>query len=175
LTGGLIAGVLVCALGLARSPQLVSFAPAAQTAQARLMTPSMDLRAVDAARIVQVQSAMLAPEQMVKAIMPSQQLASTAVARPVQRSATLRNVRRRPVQSRQAWIMMTTWTESEAGTQMVLTVAQTGIAQGDQAQPTPRTQERQGRENQLVDRPVRINRVSYAAVPFGNGWLIIQI
>jgi hypothetical protein len=34
---------------------------------------------------------------------------------------------------------------------------------------------KQGGIKQPVEKQIRINRVSYAAVPFGNGWLIIQI
>jgi hypothetical protein len=58
---------------------------------------------------------------------------------------------------------------------MVLTVAQTSQIQGDRTQQSPRAQEKQGPRNQSAQRQVRINRVSYAAVPFGNGWLIIEI
>jgi beta-lactamase regulating signal transducer with metallopeptidase domain len=170
LTGSLVAGVLVCALGLARSPQLVSFRSDAQPQQARFAAPSVDLRA---GNFVQGRSALSATHaQMVKAIMPSSQVEPIAKAKPVQKNATLRNVRRRPAQSRQAWVMMTTWSDSEAGARMVFTVAQMKQSEGDQTQ--------QGSKSptvpkQPVERQLRINRVSYAAVPFGNGWLIIQI
>jgi beta-lactamase regulating signal transducer with metallopeptidase domain len=176
LTGSLVAGVLVCAFGLARSPQLVSFAPAAQLEQAHLAAPTIGLRAVNAEYFGRAQSALTAAHaQMVKAIMPSPQIDTTATAKPVQKSAALRNVRRRPAQSRQAWVVMTAWTENEAGARMVLTVAQTSRIQGGQTQQAPRTQDIQGLENQNMQRQIRTNRVSYAAVPFGNGWLLIQI
>lgn len=172
-TGSLIAGVLVCALGLSRSPQLVSFAPVAQPEQAQIAAPLMNLRAVNAEQFSQSQSALPAVHaQMVKAIMPSTQLETTATAKPVQRSAALRNVRRRPAQSQQAWVVMTAWSESEAGAQMVFTVAQMNRAEGDQTQQGSKSP---SVSKQPVERPLRINRVSYAAVPFGNGWLIIQI
>jgi hypothetical protein len=172
-TGSLIAGVLVCALGLSRSPQLVSFAPVAQPEQAQIAAPLMNLRAVNAEQFSQSQSALPAVHaQMVKAIMPSTQLETTATAKPVQRSAALRNVRRRPAQSQQAWVVMTAWSESEAGAQMVFTVAQMNRVEGDQTQQGSKSP---SVSKQPVERPLRINRVSYAAVPFGNGWLIIQI
>jgi len=176
LTASLTAGVLVCAFGLAHSPQLVSFAPAAQSQQAQLVAPFMNLRAVNAEYFGQAQSASTAAHvQMVKAIMPSTQLQSTATAKPVQRGAALRSVRRHPAQSRQAWVVMTAWSGNEAGAQMVFTVAQTSRIQSDQTQQAPRAQDKQGLENQNAQRQVRIKRVSYAAVPFGNGWLIIEI
>jgi len=175
LTGSLVAGVMVCALGLARCPQLVSFAPAAQSTQATLITAASALRAVNAERSGPGQLGISAHAQMVNAIMPRDEIQSAAAAKPVRRNAVLRSVRRRPAQSKQAWVMMTTWTESEAGAQMVLTVAQTSRMQGDQTQQPSRAQGKQGLENPIVERQVRTNRVSYAAVPFGNGWLIIEI
>ncbi|MGO9339140.1 MAG: M56 family metallopeptidase [Terracidiphilus sp.] len=175
LTGSLIAGVLVCAVGLARSPQLVSFGPSAQPTQAQLLAPTPNLRSVNAERFGAGQSGLPAHAEMVKAIMPQHRNPSMTVAKPMQKSATLRSTRPRPVQRQQAWVVMTAWTESEAGAQMVLTVAQTSRTQGDQTEQAPRAQDKQGPENQMVQRQIRINRVSYAAVPFGNGWLIIQI
>jgi beta-lactamase regulating signal transducer with metallopeptidase domain len=170
LTGSLIAGVLVCAVGLARSPQLVSFAPVAQPEQAQIVAPLMNLRADNS---VQGQSAMTAARaQMVKAITPSPQLQPVAIAKPAQKNAALRSVRQRPAQSQRAWVVMTTWSESEAGAQMVLTVAQMNRAESDQTQQGSKSP---SVSKQPVERQRIINRVSYAAVPFGNGWLFIQI
>jgi hypothetical protein len=164
---------MVCALGLSRSPQLVSFVSPEQLSQAESPMPAPSLRAVDAERFGAGPLGIHA--QLVKTIMPQQPVQSTAAAKPMQKSATVRSARRRPVQSQQAWVMMTTWTESEAGAQMVFTVARTSRTRDDQTQQAGRRQSGQGPENQVVNRQVRINRVSYAAVPFGNGWLIIQI
>jgi beta-lactamase regulating signal transducer with metallopeptidase domain len=170
LTGSLSAGVLVCALALAHSPQLVSFAPAAQPQQALLAGPFMNLRAGNPDQAQPAAPA--AHAQMVKAIMPSPQLQPAPAAKPVERNAALRSVRRRPAPGRQTWVVMTTWSESEAGAQMVFTVAQMNRADGDQTQQGSKSP---SVSKQPVERQLRINRVSYAAVPFGNGWLIIQI
>jgi hypothetical protein len=132
---------------------------------------------------------------MVKAMMPQQPLLTTAIAKPVQRKAVLRSVRRQSAPTQQAWLVMTTWTASETGAQLVLTVAQTARPLEDQTQEARRVHdnqslenqslenqglenqglENQGPESQMMDRQVRSRRVSYAAVRFGNGWLIIQI
>jgi beta-lactamase regulating signal transducer with metallopeptidase domain len=172
LTGSLIVGLLVCAFALARSPQLVSFVSPAQSAQAHLAVPASDLRTANAGHFGPGQSALLARAQMVKAIMPQPRLQPTSAVKPVETSAALRSVRRHPAQSQQAWVMMTTWTESEAGAQMVFTVAQMNRAESDQSQQGSKSQ---SVSKQPVEKQLRINRVSYAAVPFGNGWLIIQI
>jgi len=175
LTGSLSAAVLVCALGLSRSPQMVSFVPFAQFQQARLAAPTIGGRAANGEDFGQKQSGFSTHAEMVKAVMPLPQIQPATIAKPLQRSATLRTVRRPPSPSRQTWVMMTTWTENETGARMVLTVAQTSQIQGDRTQQSPRAQEKQGPRNQSAQRQVRINRVSYAAVPFGNGWLIIEI
>jgi hypothetical protein len=70
---------------------------------------------------------------------------------------------------------MTAWTEGETGARMVLTVAQTNQMQSDPTQQDSVATGKQGGIKQPVEKQIRINRVSYAAVPFGNGWLIIQI
>jgi hypothetical protein len=195
LTGSLIAGVAVCAIFLAHSPRLVSFAPLAQSTEAQLLTPASNLRAVNAGHFEAGQSALPAHAQMVKAMMPQQPLLTTAIAKPVQRKAVLRSVRRQSAPTQQAWLVMTTWTASETGAQLVLTVAQTARPLEDQTQEARRVHdnqslenqslenqglenqglENQGPESQMMDRQVRSRRVSYAAVRFGNGWLIIQI
>jgi beta-lactamase regulating signal transducer with metallopeptidase domain len=175
LTGGLVFGVMLCALCLARSPQLVSFVSPMPSAQAHLIAPAVNPGSASAERFGTRQSGLPAHAEMVKAIMPQRQIPSTAATKPVRRNAELRTERQRPVQSRQAWVVMTAWTEGETGARMVLTVAQTNQMQSDPTQQDSVATGKQGGIKQPVEKQIRINRVSYAAVPFGNGWLIIQI
>ena len=76
---------------------------------------------------------------------------------------------------------MTAWNDTDLAPSLVLTVAQ--VPENRQSQPTSNSAGRQqinqgARKNPVDDRmiidPQQV-RPTYAAVPFGNGWLLIQI
>jgi beta-lactamase regulating signal transducer with metallopeptidase domain len=149
LTGSLTLAGLLCAIALARSPQLVSFASPApsSSAQAGLLQPP-NFRATNLEQPG-------AHAQLVKAVMSPSPLQSTSAAKPTdtatpaRRNAALRSARRHYVAPQQAWVVMTEWTDTEAAPHVVFTVEQ-----GDRNS---------------------VKRASYAAVPLANGWLFIQI
>lgn len=189
LTSGLIAGVLAGGLGLSRSPQVVSFTAPAASEDAAIV-PAGHFRAVNAVRLVPQ-----AHEQLLKAEMPAAprepsgrepsghepggQIGSgmaigavnpSGAARPATvRHAVQRQPRRGPVESRQAWLLMTEWSGDEVSQRVVFTVAHTG-----------RNADRDGHaiekniDQEKLKQP-QIRRVTYAAVPLIDGWLIIQI
>jgi Zn-dependent protease with chaperone function len=147
-TGSLTFAGLLCAVALARSPQLVSFTqPVTLSAQADLL-PHPDFPATNRENLG-------AHAQFVKAVMPQRTLqpasatAITGTTNPSRRNAALRSPRRHYAQQHQAWVVMTEWTDMYAAPQLVLTVSH-----GDRNS---------------------VKRTSYAAVPLANGWLFIQI
>jgi len=159
LTAFLVAGVLAGGAALARSPRLVSFAPAAQaTAQAQLL-PAAELRAMNPE-----QSGVTA--QMVKAVAPPRALESNSAAKPVRRNAVLRSARKPAVEQQQTWVVMTEWSDSEAAPRVVFTVERRvrfyPIQSPDQIQDWSPDQS-------------QANQPRYAAVPLQNGWLIVEI
>jgi beta-lactamase regulating signal transducer with metallopeptidase domain len=150
MTGSLTLAGLLCAIALARSPQLVSFVPpASRTTQADLL-PSPAIRE---ANLQEANPSTHA--QLVKAVMPQTPLRSTSPAKsadtanPALRDVALRSPRRHSAAPQQAWLVMTEWTDFDAAPHVVLTVAQ--------------------RDKNSV------KRTSYAAVPVANGWLFIEI
>jgi len=168
LTGSVIAGVLVCAAGLARSPQLVGFADPHAQAMVQLL-PSADIRG---AALVQTQlPASIRPPraEMIKAEMPGavtpvRPLAASTnsvadQAKPVARNAVLRSYRRRIVEQQQAWVVMTDWRDADGFPQLVLAVEQTNGSSS-----------RSGKNG-----GTQVKRVSYAAVPIPDGWLLVEI
>ncbi len=166
-TTGLIVGALGCAIGLARSPQLVSFAPAALSAQ-QLQAASE----LGQANLQDMSRALGGKPQLMKAVMP-QRPASAAypvhatyklqsLSQAMRASAPKHIARHRPAieqaqistqnldqaeaQTQSTWIVLTEWTDAEAlPARMVFAISQQGL------------------------------RPSYAAVPVPNGWLIVQI
>jgi beta-lactamase regulating signal transducer with metallopeptidase domain len=155
-TGSLTLAGLLCAVALARSPQLVSFTsqaplPVPPSAQAELL-PHPNFQATNPENLG-------ARAQLVKAVMPQRPLqpasatATTGTTNPPRntsrKNVMLRSSKRHYAQPQQAWVVMTEWTDEEAAPHLVLTVAQ-------------------GNRNS-------VNRASYAAVPLANGWLFIQI
>jgi beta-lactamase regulating signal transducer with metallopeptidase domain len=147
-TGSLTLAGLLCAVALARSPQLVSFTqPVTSSAQADLL-PHQDFQAANRENLG-------ARGQLVKAVMsqrtlqPASANATTSTTNPPRKNAALRSSKRHYAQPQQAWVVMTEWTDDEAAPHLVLTVEQ-----GDRNS---------------------VRRASYAAVPLANGWLFIQI
>jgi beta-lactamase regulating signal transducer with metallopeptidase domain len=159
LTGSVIAGVLACAAGLARSPQLVGFASAQANAVAQAL-PTSEFRGT-----VVAQTGFQSHAQMIKAVMPQRPLQDASPTKPanspkpVERNAALHASRRHFAAQQQAWIVMTDWSDPDALPQLVLTVAQTSRSSQHRGQ---------GKNAQIY-------RVSYAAVPIPDGWLIVQI
>jgi beta-lactamase regulating signal transducer with metallopeptidase domain len=172
LTGSLIAAVMACAIGLARSPQLVSFAPSGPSepsAQFTAQGPQLqgDLREANTERFGPEHSG--AHALMVKAVMPQGAPESTSGTKPVRRMAVTRSAKRQNAVRQQAWIVMTGWSDMDMAPQLIFTVAQ---STGTSRNQTPlngasidRTPLNQNGEN----------RPRYAAIPLPNGWLIIQI
>jgi beta-lactamase regulating signal transducer with metallopeptidase domain len=150
MTGSLIAVVLVCAVALGRSPQLVGFSLPSQTMAQTDVLPQPDLREAGPAQFG-------ASAKLVKAVMPehSVRLASlrpTSAAKPHRRTAVLKEATRQsPAARPQAWIVMTEWSETvtDNSPRLVFTV--------ERAVRTPATQP------------------AYAAVPIPYGWLIVEI
>jgi beta-lactamase regulating signal transducer with metallopeptidase domain len=155
LTGALMAAVLACGAELARSPQLVSFVPQEQrTAQAQ---PPRDLVAgtVRGDRMPGLKA------EMVKAVMPAGS-AQRVGSRPLKANAVLRRPKQRPAAERQAWVVMTEWSDADVMPQLVFTV-----------QREVRLGPEQSAETDAARR--QTSQPRFAAVPFANGWLIVQI
>jgi len=142
VTAGLILGLLGSAIALARSPQLLSFSPLAQsTALARATLP-LNPSGVNF-RQTNLREQEGSPE-LVKAVMPQRPFQSASTAKPVRSNARKHGVRRPDAQVQQTWVVLTEWSDTEAPPHLVFAVA-------------------------------RSYRVTYAAVPIANGWLIVQI
>jgi beta-lactamase regulating signal transducer with metallopeptidase domain len=144
VTGSLLAGVLGGAIALTYAPQIVSFGPGAraQSAEQARSVVSVDLREAGyrKASLRDSEGRM----QLVKAVMAQRPVPSAFPARLGQSKAVRRTVRRALPQSRQAWIVLTDWSDAQVPPQLVLAVAPG-------------------------------SRVSYAALPIPEGWLIVQI
>lgn len=180
LTSSLMVGVVGCALGLSRSPQVVSFSVPEASEQALLQAPSVG--ASNAA-----QRGFEAHPQLVNAVMPERtsqgaflHAGTGEVRKPAARPVSLRNVRRKRPSPAQAWVLMTAWNDADLAPSVVLTVAQVD-PQGHQDQMVKRGS--QGNQasgkrfagDRMAVEPGEPNRATFAAVPFGNGWLLIQI
>jgi len=117
VTASLLLGVLGGAITLARSPQLVSFAPLAQaTVQAWSVLPAgpgeTDLRQFGGS------------PQLVKAVMPQRPVLSAYTAKPLRSNARKQSVRRRYAQSEQEWVVLAAWSDNETPPHQVYAVAQ---------------------------------------------------
>jgi beta-lactamase regulating signal transducer with metallopeptidase domain len=168
LTGSVIVGVMACAVGLARSPQLVGFAEPHAQAMAQL-PPSTDIRAAAVAKTQLPASVQPAHAEMIKAVMPWEEMPGRPLAaatnkiadqaKPVARNAALRSHRRHNVEQQQAWVVMTNWSDADGFPQLVLAVEQTNGSSS-----------RSGKSGSA-----QVKRASYAAVPFADGWLLVEI
>ncbi len=118
LTGSLILGVLVGAIALARSPQLVGFAPRAQsTIQARFM-PATGHHEV---RVRESNGSPL----LVKAIMPPRPLQTSYISNHPRLVAAKRHVRRPLAHPNQtAWVVLTEWEDAGPPPRLVFTITQ---------------------------------------------------
>jgi hypothetical protein len=154
VTAMLTLGVVGGAMALARSPQLVSFAPAATlepgpTAGSALGSGSapagvlgaMNLRASAGAppRLVEAKAIMPEAAPLMKAQRPAEAARATRLTR-----ARARKPSPKYDVGQENWVVMTEWTDVELPPRAVVTV--------------------------------KLNRQGvYAAVPFADGWLIVQI
>jgi Zn-dependent protease with chaperone function len=162
VTAGLILVVLGGVISLARSPQLISFAPAALPmlqARASVQAPApqpASLREVNLPALRESAGAQ-AQIHLVKAVMPERPFQSPHKARPVRSDTAVRRRSPRPqyaesprefVDSRQEFVVLTEWTDADRPPRVVFAVL-----------------------------PVRqANQESrFAAVATPNGWLIVQI
>jgi beta-lactamase regulating signal transducer with metallopeptidase domain len=119
LTGGLVVGVLAGAVGLAHSPQLVSFAPLPKSTLEARSVPPTDFR--DAS----VRGFAPSPT-LVKAVVEQRPLQSARVSTHRRAVAAKRNVSPRPapIESQQQWFVLTQWTEAEPPPRVVIAVDQ---------------------------------------------------
>jgi hypothetical protein len=116
LTGSLLLSVLAAAIGLARSPQIVSFAPQAQSTMKAQSISSQDFREMSA----QVFGG--APT-LVKAVMPERRIQTTYASNHKSNKTTKRNLRRsQVVPSRKAWVVLTDWQDTEPPAHLMITV-----------------------------------------------------
>lgn len=145
---GLVAGALGCAIALARSPQLVSFAPVVDSALQAQSLPSASLRS---ARFDQMEAA----PQLVKAVMPARPAALKVTSKPMHKDAFKRAVARPQIAPvPQQYLVLTEW--HSTGWEST---------EWQSMDTTP----------QLVIAVDRVTRSSYAAVRTPDGWLIVQI
>jgi beta-lactamase regulating signal transducer with metallopeptidase domain len=192
LTGGIMAAVVACAAGLARTPQLVGFSEPEPTIAQSL--PISDLPGAAGSHFG-------ASAQLVKAVMPptrrSPSLPNSVTPKPgsapklIQKNIPVGRGEHSRVPRQQAWVMMTTWTETEVAPHLVLTVEHRvrslvqdhgAIARLEQTQQLEQTEQEDQTETQSTPveqmappEQMKQTMPRYAAVPFANGWLIIQI
>ena len=121
VTGGLILGVLGGAIGLTRSPQLVSFAPLPQSpVLARPMLPSdLGEKSFRQASLREQEGS----PQLVKAVMPQRPVQSANTAKPVRSNFRKRSLRRPYEESQQTWVVLTEWSDTGIPPHLVFAVA----------------------------------------------------
>jgi hypothetical protein len=154
-TGGVLSGALGCALVLAHSPQLVSFAPAVAPFQASVLNAS------DADEL---RRELGGTPQLVKARVPARQAAAT-----VQRAVLNHPTRRKPPVSSVARMAPP---EPQVRQAMFVVAEWTVIA------PAPRVVTSAVRDGQVEDRrpaPVMVVPAIYATVATPDGWIVVQI
>jgi hypothetical protein len=74
----------------------------------------------------------------------------------------LRRAKQRPVAQQQTWVVMTEWSDTDIAPQLVFTVQH-------EVRVAPQQNPDQDSERKQTSQP------RFAAVPFANGWLIVQI
>jgi beta-lactamase regulating signal transducer with metallopeptidase domain len=130
VTSSLILGVLGGAAALAHSPQLVSFAPLSQEVM-RAPQVAMQARATGPAYLreagfneVNVRDLRDSggSVQLVKAVMPQRPVQPALKVKSARTEAAKQNVKRRVAQSRQAWVVLTEWNDTEPPPHVVFAV-----------------------------------------------------
>lgn len=183
LTASLMVGVLGCALGLSRSPELVSFEAPAMQAQGQLPSGAGLAPVADFAATTNAERSAGTHAQLVNAVMPQTGVTARAGAEPSSavKPVALRKVRRKqPAATQQAWVLMTAWNEMDSAPSLVLAVAQVDAPSDPRPtvnQDSLHSQQKSKRsiDGRMIVDPAKAHGPTYAAVPFGNGWLLIQI
>jgi beta-lactamase regulating signal transducer with metallopeptidase domain len=154
VTAALMAGVIGGTLVLARSPQLVGFAPANSIAASSATSTEVaaGLASARAFRAVNLRQSVNAPQFVeAKAIMPptagsaAPRLQGTRAAAKKAKNRAAPRAARQPNPPRQAWVVLTEFTEDDVQPPAVIPAV-------------------------FID-----SRGTYAAVPLMNGWLIVRI
>jgi hypothetical protein len=161
-SAALILGAVGCAVGLARSPQLVSFAPTMQLSEQARSLPFVDLHQVrlhDVAVAPQLVKADLTVKrsvprpQAVQAQFTVQHMHRRDMSRPVLTKAVFKTTPNEPAASGRAWLVVTDFTDLDQTPVLDETPAQTHLVITVEHETRPR----------------------YAAIQLENGWLIVQI
>jgi hypothetical protein len=176
-------GVLGCALGLSRSPELVSFEAPAMQAQGQLPSGAGLAPVADFAATTNAERSAGTHAQLVNAVMPQTGVTAKAGAEPssAAKPVALRKVRRKqPAATQQAWVLMTAWNAMDSAPSLVLAVAQVDAPSDPRPtvnQDSLHSQQKSKRsiDGRMIVDPAKAHGPTYAAVPFGNGWLLIQI
>lgn len=172
---------LGCAAVLARSPQVVSFAPAARGTQMTARVQGLageQPAALGAAHMIEASAWMGSARQAqgpravtLKAEMPQRQ-GTPALARVTPKTAATQMVTTRAqvrkTRRAQEYVVLTEWRQMEMP-QMVITVQPMGESAGLKRPSTAGGSATDGPGPKVVPIP------TYEAVPFGNGWLIVQL
>lgn len=122
VSAGLVLGALAFGIELGRSPQLLSFAPQAETA---LQTHS--LRAAEVRPIGRRETG--PTPQLVKAVMPRSTPEPLSSHRRLAAKVPRPNAVRQYIANRQAWVVLTDWQGRQFAQQVVITVDQKNRAQ----------------------------------------------
>ncbi len=139
VTSGVILGVLGGAAALVHSPQLVSFAPLPQEAMrishAAAQIPQASMQARVTASAYPGEAGLnernlrdsRGSVQLVKAVMPEQPVEHALKARrartePARTEAEKPSVKRRAVENREAWVVLTEWNDTEPPPHVVFAV-----------------------------------------------------
>jgi beta-lactamase regulating signal transducer with metallopeptidase domain len=118
LTGSLIVSFSAGAIVLARSPQLISFTPTAQTAALTLSLPSMDPNQG-------YRREFAGSPRLVKAVTPEGQPRIPFATNHRRITAAKQNVKRDQVlRNQQAWVVLTDWEGAEQNPRLVIAVSQ---------------------------------------------------
>ena len=118
LTGSLIVSFLAGAIVLARSPQLISFAPPAQTAALTGSLPAMSPNRM-------YRQEFDGSPRLVKAVMPEGQPRTPYATNHRRITAAKHNVKRvQALRNQQAWVVLTDWEGAEPPPRLVIAVSQ---------------------------------------------------
>jgi len=126
VTGSLLAGVLGVAIALAHAPQIVSFGPGArgQSAAQAGSTVRAGFREARYRRAgLRDSEGSMGSLQLVKDVVPQRPLQSVFSAKRIQNQAVRRMVKASAPERRQAWIVLTDWSESTVPPRLVFAVA----------------------------------------------------
>ena len=125
VTGSLLAGVLGGAIVLAHAPRIVSFGPEAQSGAQSAVQPRSIL--LEDTRETGYRQASLRDTQgsmqLVKAFVPQRSVPTAFTAKPAHNKEVRRTVKRTLPQTRQAWIVLTDWSDAQVPPHVVFAVA----------------------------------------------------